>query len=88
MLDYTSTQQSKFRTKNGFQINDGSRETYNTNTQIKCKTSMLKSNLYNNSNAYILVKGTITITEGERESRRCSSKTRRQGDKQNKQVIF
>ena len=34
---------------------------YNTNNQIKCKPSMLKSNLCDHSDAYILVKGTILV---------------------------
>ena len=34
---------------------------YNTNSQIKFKTSMLKSILYHYSDTYILVKGTIRV---------------------------
>ena len=36
--------------------------TYNTNSTIKFKTSMLMSSLCDYSDAYILVNGTITIT--------------------------
>ena len=35
LLDNTSNQLSRFRTKNWVEINDDSRKTYNTNTQIK-----------------------------------------------------
>ena len=42
-------------------MNDDSRETYNVNSQIRFKTSMLKSSLCDYSNAYILVKGTRTV---------------------------
>ena len=42
LLDNTSNQPSKFRTKNWVEINDDSQGTYNTNSQIKFKTSMLK----------------------------------------------
>ena len=56
-----SNQQSKFRTKNWVEINDESRGAYNVNSQIKFKTTMLKSSLYDYSDAYILVKGTITV---------------------------
>ena len=35
--------------------------TYNVHSQIKFKTTMLKSSLCHYSDAYILVKGTITI---------------------------
>ena len=34
---------------------------YNTNTQIRFKTSMLRSSLCDYSDAYILIKGTVTI---------------------------
>ena len=51
----------KFKTKNWVEINDESRETYNVNSQIKFKTTMLKSSLCDYSDAYILVKGTITV---------------------------
>ena len=37
------------------------RGTYNTNSQIEFKNSMLKSSLCNYSDAYILVKGTTTV---------------------------
>ena len=33
---------TNFRTKNWVEINDGAHATYNTNSQIKCKTSMFK----------------------------------------------
>ena len=56
-------QPSKFRTKNWVEINDESRGTYSANSQIKFKTTMIKSSLYDYSDAYILVKGKITITE-------------------------
>ena len=62
LLDNAPNQPTKFRTKNWVAINDDSRGTYNTNSQIKFKTSMLKSSLFNYSDAYILVSGTITIT--------------------------
>ena len=38
------------------------RGTYNTNSQIKFKTSMLKSGLSDYSDPYIAVKGTIILT--------------------------
>ena len=62
MIDYTSDQPSKFRTKNWVEMNDESRGTYNVNSQIKFKTTMLKSSLCDYSDAYILVEGTRTIT--------------------------
>ena len=59
--DRTSNKPSKFRTKTLVEINDESRGTYSVNSQIKFKTTMLKSSLCDYSDAYILVKGTITI---------------------------
>ena len=61
LIDDTSNQPSQFRTKNWIEINDESREIYNVYSQIKFKTTMLKSSLCDYSDAYILVKGTITI---------------------------
>ena len=60
-LDGASNQPSKFRTKNWVEINDESRGTY-TGSDIKFKTTMLRSNLCDNADAYILVKWTITAT--------------------------
>ena len=59
--DASSNQPSKFKTKNWFEVNDESRGTYNVNSQIKFKTTMLKSSLCDYSDACILVKGTITV---------------------------
>ena len=61
LLDDPSNQPSKFKTKNWVEINDESRGTYNANSEIKFKTAMLKSSLCDYSDAYILVKGTITV---------------------------
>ena len=61
MLDNARNQPSKFRTKNWVEINDESRGTYSVNRQINFKTSMLRSSLCDYSDAYILVKGNITV---------------------------
>ena len=61
MDDNTLNQPSKFRTRNWVEIKDESREAYNVNNQIKFKTTMLKSSLCDFSDAYILVKGTISV---------------------------
>ena len=49
LIDDTSKKPSKFRTKNWVEINDESRGTYNVNSQIKFKTTMLKSSLCYNT---------------------------------------
>ena len=59
--DDTLNQPSKFRTRNWVEMNDESRGAYNFNNQIKFKTTMLKSSLCDYNDAYILVKGTISI---------------------------
>ena len=41
---------------------NGLSNTYNKNKSIRFKTTMLRSNLCDYSDAYILVKGTITVT--------------------------
>ena len=61
LIDKAANQPSKFRTKNWVEINDESRGAYNVNSQIKFKTTMLKSSLCDYSDTYIFVKGTITI---------------------------
>ena len=61
LIDDASNQPFKFKTKNWAEINDESRGTYNVNSQIKFKTTMLKSSLGDYGDAYILVKGTITV---------------------------
>ena len=65
LLGNTPDQPSKFRTKNLVKINDDSLRIYNTNSQTKFKTSMLKSSLCNYSDVYILFKGTITVPNME-----------------------
>ena len=62
LLDDDLNKSSKFKTKNSVEINDESRGTYNVNSQTKFKTTMLKSSLCDYSDAYIHVKGKITIT--------------------------
>ena len=43
LIDDTSNQPSKFRTRNWVKINDESRGACNVNSQIKFKNTMLKS---------------------------------------------
>ena len=66
--DNTLNQPSKFKTRNWIEINDESRGAYNVNSQIKFKTTVLKSSLCDYSDAYILVRGTITINNTAAQS--------------------
>ena len=61
LLNDESNKPSKFKTRNWVEINDEARGTYSPNKQIKFKTSMLRSSLCDYSDAYILVKGNITV---------------------------
>ena len=80
LIDDTSNQPSKFRTKNWVEINDESRGVYNVNSQIKFKTTMLKSSLCDYSDAYILVKEPISVNNTAAEGAAANNT--------NKKVIF
>ena len=81
LLENVSNQPSKFRTRDWVEINDESRGTY-TGNSIKFKTTMLRSNLCDYADAYILVKGTITITGAGGDD------AAKQLDERNKGIIF
>ena len=55
LLDNAPNRPTKFKTKDCVEINDDTRGMYNTNSQFKFKTSMLKSGLCDYSDTYILV---------------------------------
>ena len=80
LLDTESNQPSKFRTRNWVEINDEARGTYSHNKQIKFKTSMLRSSLCDYSDAYIVVKGNITVNNTAAEGAAATNT--------NKKVIF
>ena len=61
LLNDESNKRSKFRITNWVEINDEGRGTYSHNKQVKFKTTILRSSLCNYSDAYILVKGNITV---------------------------
>ena len=82
LLNNASNQSSKFRTENWVEINDESRGGYTTGSDIKFKTTVLRSTLCGYADAYILVKGTITIT------RAGGNDATRQAVERNKDVIF
>ena len=61
-----------FITKKWIEVHDQSGETYNTNKQIRFKTSVLRSDLCDYSDAYIVVKGKITVTNPDNNA--CDNK--------------
>ena len=62
LLGSTLDKVPRFITKKWIKVYDQTGETCNTNKQIRFKTSMLRSDLCDYSDAYILVKGKITVT--------------------------
>ena len=66
----------RFITKKWIEVHDQSGESYNTNKQIRFKT-VLRSDLCDYSDAYIVVKGIVTVSADKRDR-----------DKINRQVIL
>ena len=65
LLDTTSDNKDlpRFVTKKWIQVYDQSEENCNVNKEIRSKTPMLRSDLSDFSDVYIVVKGIITVTE-------------------------
>ena len=61
LLDNTTNRRPKFRTRNWVEIKYESRGTCNYNSEIRFKTSMIRSNFCDYSDAHIHVKATITV---------------------------
>ena len=68
LLGNTSDKVPRFMTKKWIEIHDQSGKTYNTNKQIRFKTSMLRSDLCNHSDAYIVVKGKVIVTNPDNDA--------------------
>ena len=75
-------QLSKFRTESWVEINDELRGGYTSGSHIKFKTAMLRSSIYDQADAYTLVKGKITITGAGDDA------SARRADKRNKGVYL
>ena len=67
----------RFFTEKWIEVHDQSGKTYNTNKQIRFKTSMLRSDLCDYNDAYIVVKRIVTVSADERDR-----------DEMNRQVIL
>ena len=59
LLDNINNQPSESKKRNWLEVDDDACRTYAPNIQIRFKTTMLNSSLYDYSDAYIPVKGTI-----------------------------
>ena len=77
LLDNIPDKVPRLITKKCIKVHDQSGETYNTKKQIRFKTSMLRSDLCYFSDAYIVVKGIVTVSADERDR-----------DERNRQVIL
>ena len=77
LLGSISDKVPRFITKKWIEVHDQSGGAYNTNKQIRFKISMLRSDLCDYSDAYIVVKGIITVSAEERDR-----------DERNRQVIL
>ena len=65
LLDITSNDKDlpRFVTKKWIEVYDQSGKNYNVNKEIRIKALMLRSDLRDHSDAYIVVKGTITVID-------------------------
>ena len=64
LLRYKPDQVPRFITKRWVEVHDQSgnvKDTYKLSKQIRFKTSVLRSDLFDFSHGYIVVKGTITV---------------------------
>ena len=66
---------SKFLIKKWIEVNDLLRNQYSVNKNIRFETIMLRSNLRDYSDAYIIVKG-VTIVEDTNDSNRTKKKSK------------
>ena len=71
MLDTTSDDKNlpRFVTKKCIEVYDQSGKDYQVNKEIRSKTSMLRSDLCDFNDAYIVVKGTITVSNPDNAKR-------------------
>ena len=75
LLDITSDNKDlpKYLTKKWIEVYDQSEKNYNSNKEIRIKTPMLRSDLCDFSDAYIVVKGDITL-EGNNNANKHNKK--------------
>ena len=69
LLNDESNKPSKFGAKHWVEVDDDIRGAYSPNKQIRFKISMLRSSLCDYSDAYIVVKGNISVNNTAAEGR-------------------
>ena len=62
-INFDNEDLPKYVTKKWIEVYDQSQRNYDVNKEIRVKTSMLRSNLCDFSDAYIVVKGVIIVTK-------------------------
>ena len=74
-LDTTSDNKDlpKLVTKKWIEVYDQSQGNYDVNKEIRIKKSMLRSDLFDFSDAYIVVKGAITVLRPNNAKRKSSN---------------
>ena len=77
LLGNISDKVTRLITKKWIDVHEQSGGAYNTNKQIRFKTSVLRSDLCDYNYAYIVAKGIITVSADERDR-----------DEMNRQVIL
>ena len=80
LLDSALNKPSKFRTRNWVEVNNDIRGAYSPNKKIRFKTAMLSFSLCDQSDAYILFKGNISVNNTAAEAADPNNR--------NKKVIF
>ena len=68
LLDTTSDSVPRFITKKCVEVYDQSRVSSNAYKQIRFKTSVLRPDLCNYSDTYIVVKGTIAVKDANNDA--------------------
>ena len=70
LLDTTSDDLPRFVTRKWIEVYDQSgRNSYNANKEIRIETPMLRSDLCDFSDAYTVVKGTVTNPDDEKRNK-------------------
>ena len=77
LLGNTPYKVPRFISKKWIEVSDQSGGACNTNNQIRFKASMLRSDLCDYNNAYVAIKGIVTVSVDERDR-----------DEMNRQVIL
>ena len=77
MLIDESNKSSKFRTRNWVEINDHIRGAYSSNKKIRFKTAMLRYSLCDYRDAYIFLKGNISVNNTAAEGAAANNTNRK-----------